>query len=159
MYGCTLVMLWCLTVVTGEQQRHVNLTSIVSKQAKLPCFVQAGRKFIWMQANRDEILSVDANVITGDRRFSVEMTNQCTDELNRTSTGRRRSSLAVDGDGCLVYLVINGVSLYDEGLYLCQIDTMTSTLVYLNILGEFGLAVQTYQHILKNFAKTKFHRF
>lgn len=38
-------------------------------------------------------------------------------------------------DGCWVYLVINSVNLYDEGLYVCQIDTMTSTWVQLNILG------------------------
>ena len=141
-------------------QRRVNVTSITTKQAKLPCFVQAGRKFIWMQANRDEIISIDGNVITADRRFSVEQTARCRTKSTGDETRRRalpdpfaivimsgqnqsvaqtiRDDLVIDGDhdGCWVYLVINSVSLYDEGLYVCQIDTMTSTLVYLNILGE-----------------------
>lgn len=141
-------------------QRRVNVTSITTKQAKLPCFVQAGRKFIWMQANRDEIISIDGNVITADRRFSVEQTGRCRTKSTGDETRRRAlpdpfaivimsgqnqsmaqtigDDLVIDGDhdGCWVYLVINSVSLYDEGLYVCQIDTMTSTLVYLNILGE-----------------------
>lgn len=162
-------------------KRRVNVTSITSKQAKLPCFVQSGRKFIWMHANRDEILSIDGNMITSDRRFSVEQTGRCRNRDGGSGGGgagggeeTRRRAIATDpfsivimsgmnqtmegdehlflmtsgggggggGDegeqptsGCLVYLVINSVGLYDEGLYVCQIDTMTSTWVHLNILG------------------------
>ena len=160
-----LIMMVSKATSNGEnnQRRQLNATSILGKQARLPCFVQSGRKFIWMQANRDEILSIDGNVITGDSRFGVEHTSRC-----RSSAARRAlpiviattdsmfnqtenngiltndvnivdSEKTVTDDGCWVYLIINSVSLYDEGLYVCQIDTMTSTLVNLNILGITGL--------------------
>ena len=156
----------------NNQRRQLNATTILGKQARLPCFVQSGRKFIWMQANRDEILSIDGNVITGDSRFGVEHTSRCrssaarralpiviatTDSmLNQTENNGLLtndvnivdSEKSVTDDGCWVYLIINSVSLYDEGLYVCQIDTMTSTLVNLNILGISGLI---YIEILKNY--------
>lgn len=157
-----LIYIMALNVQAIEDQHRINLTSIMSKQAKLPCFVQSGRKFIWMQANRDEILSIDANVITGDRRFSIEQTNRCRmaagtnsqrrdaatvsimglgnytsrDELSDDDSDFPSLSFSPDTHGCWVFLIINGASLYDEGLYVCQIDTMTSTWVYLNILGK-----------------------
>lgn len=136
----------------------LNITSILNKQIKLPCFIQTGRKFIWMHANRDEILSIDSNIITGDRRFSIEQTQECSnfDEPKlptvvakpTTNFTQTTSDLLLPnfdmsvansgggGGGCWVYLIINSVNLYDEGMYVCQIDTMTSTLVYLNILGK-----------------------
>ena len=32
--------------------------------------------------------------------------------------------------------IINDVNNYDEGIYICQIDTMTTNKVFLNILGN-----------------------
>lgn len=139
-------------------RNELNVTTIINKPTKLPCFIEDGRKFIWMQTNRDEILSIDNNLITSDKRFSIEQSQSClltsggggggiAVKLNANNHHHNNhhankqnetlSSFVADGTlgGCWVYLIINSVSLFDEGTYLCQIDTMSSTLVNLNILG------------------------
>ena len=59
-----------------------NITTVLNGQVKLPCFIEKGRKFIWMQATRDEILSIDNNLITNDLRFNIESTKKCANHKN-----------------------------------------------------------------------------
>lgn len=105
---------------SAHTNTQFNITAVINKQVKLPCFIQNGRKYIWMHVKRDEILSIDNMVITPDRRFSIEKTV---------------SSDVDQSGGCWVNLVINSVNLNDESVYICQIDTMSSSRVNLNILG------------------------
>jgi hypothetical protein len=136
-----------------------NITTILNSQIKLPCYIEKGRKFIWMQATRDEILSIDNNLITNDLKFSVELTKKCSNshpkknkEYNLTNESTKSAKYSRFNNltnykehysnnnkryGCWSNLVINKVDLNDEGLYICQIDTMISSKIYLNILGNF----------------------
>ena len=113
-----------------------NLTAIVDKQTRLPCFVEYGRKFIWMQTKRDLIIAIDNNVIASDRRFKLE-TKCSTLPHNRLRQAEFifKYSSSKDLNGCWNNLVIENVHLDDESLYICQIDTMLSTRVNLNVLG------------------------
>jgi hypothetical protein len=126
-----------LTKNISHSRSVVNVTTLINKSAKLPCFIEVGRKFIWMQANRDEILSIDTNLITSDKRFGIEQSQSCSSSNSNLINFQMslKKNLTNQNNGCWVYLVINSVSLFDEGQYLCQIDTMSSTLVSLNILG------------------------
>jgi hypothetical protein len=149
--------------------KNINLTSVLNKQIRLPCMVERGRKFIWMKADRNEILTIDNMLITGDRRFSIEHSAECYDKAvktdNSNTAGSSSSSsntirktnkglsvqsrhtnvennnnnpngIRVENVGCWVYLCIENVHMSDEGLYVCQIDTMSSTRISVNILGK-----------------------
>jgi hypothetical protein len=142
--------------------KNINLTSVLNKQIRLPCMVENGRKFIWMKADRNEILTIDNMLITGDRRFSIEHSAECYDKVaksdssgsntkktnkkvhgsniqSRHVTHDENSGISVENVGCWVYLCIENVNMNDEGLYVCQIDTMSSTRISVNILGECPL--------------------
>ncbi len=117
-----------------------NITTLLNSQVKLPCYIEKGRKFIWMQTTRHEILSIDSNLITSDKRFSIESTKKCggshfSHRKTLIKLAGSNHSESVKKNGCWSNLVINDVNLSDEGVYLCQIDTMSSSKVYLNILG------------------------
>jgi hypothetical protein len=146
--------------------KSINLTSVLSKPIRLPCMVERGRKFIWMKADRNEILTIDNMLITNDRRFSIEHSHECYDKpvssgaggdllVNKKMKSKGKTHVAsgiqsrhanadhvsVDGGisvesvGCWVYLCIENINMDDEGLYVCQIDTMSSTKISLNVLG------------------------
>jgi hypothetical protein len=132
--------------------KNVNLSTVLNKQVKLPCYIQKGRKFIWMQADRNEILTIDNILITSDRRFSIETSPDCATNLinpNELIVRHRKSTndddnekeedetyLSIERNGCWIHLIIENVSLDDEGLYICQIDTMSSTKISMNVLGK-----------------------
>ena len=136
--------------------KKLNMTSVLNKQIHLPCFVEKGRKFIWMKADRNEILTIDSMMITSDRRFGIELASDCYDKPTATaksegSNGVRVSVfnsknnetfisesnnqvITLDNYGCWVYLTIENINASDEGLYVCQINTMSTTRIQLNVL-------------------------
>jgi hypothetical protein len=127
-----------------------NISVQMSKQAKLPCFVEFNRKYVWLDANKDQIISIDSNIIANDRRFSIELSNDCfwlLQTIDKTD-GNKPSF-----NGCWIYLIINYVLLNDESLYICQTDTMYSTSVYLTVLVSPYLIRSVYlnhKHAIKN---------
>jgi hypothetical protein len=147
------------TIVKLENTSNIepiayNLTAATNQQVSLPCFVEHGRKFIWMSTRRDEILSIDKSVITSDVRFSVESRDSangksdCQQQQQQATSSivRHRKRLSVNSTieletkhGCWMNLIISSVNAQDQGYYLCQIDTMSSTRVYLNVLGKLNL--------------------
>lgn len=134
-----------------QNVKYYNLTTVVNKPARLPCFVERGRKSIWMKSDRNEILTVDNILITADKRFSIEQSPECFEKViksnNNNNNQESRSSsklnnidnqiqsdLNVGTLGCWVHLLIQSVSIEDEGMYVCQIDTMTSTRILVDVL-------------------------
>ncbi len=125
----------------ASKSKILNVSTILYKQVKLPCFVEKGRKFIWMNMYRDEIISVDYNIITSDKRFEIEAatTSTATTLINKESMSvfnENSKKQQTQPHGFWINLIINGVNNYDEGIYICQIDTMTTNKVFLNILGK-----------------------
>lgn len=119
----------------------LNITTELNKKASLPCFVETNRKFIWMHTGRDEIISIATTIINGNRRLQIEskcMNTDSTDLTVRRGTSRQfRNSIfkkKKQTNGCWKNLVIDQIRLEDEGVYICQIDTMSSARVYLNVL-------------------------
>ena len=124
------------SMIGGSGSQLLNLTGILNKQVKLPCVVERDRKFIWMRSERDEIISIDRTLISNDKRLSLD-SSRC---LAKQARGVETS--AAGKDDCLVSLVINELTVNDEGLYLCQIDTMISTKIFLSVLGTLKDALR-----------------
>lgn len=141
-----------------QEVTYMNVTTVYNHNAVLPCFVQSNRKFIWMHADRDEIISIAQTIINGDNRLRIESEcydSEASETLKRHGVHDGRSiDEFVDKyanlkrkrrqgtkpnrsvDGCWRNLHINKVQLEDEGFYICQIDTMSSARVYLNVLSK-----------------------
>lgn len=119
-----------------------NLTVNLNKQIRLPCLVERDRKFIWMNSKRAQIISIDRSIIIDDKRFSLDLSNaNCytsTSKLNiqgrHVLSNRTTDLILPKKEFCLTYLVIDEAKMDDEGLYICQIDTMTSFKLQLNVL-------------------------
>lgn len=111
-------------MVTCEQNEHFkkNLAAKLNQKVKLPCFVENGHKFIWMKSNQNEVISIGEIVMINQASFSVE-----------TECGKTEYNF---GPGCWVYLVIDNLKSDDEGVYVCQKDTMLSSYINLTILGK-----------------------
>ena len=133
--------------------KTINLSTALNKQSRLTCLIQKGRKFIWMQADRNEILAIDQMLMTSDRRFSIETASDCVENKHEANSIRTKKSThagsytsdefdtndlnLLEENACWIHLVIENVNLSDEGLYVCQIDTMSSTRIGMNVLGKF----------------------
>jgi hypothetical protein len=109
-----------------------NMSVQMTKQAKLPCFVELNRRYIWLDANNDRIISIDSSIIINDRRFAIELSSDCFSQFQTTEKADRNQLMNLNG--CWIYLIINYVLLNDESLYICQTDTMLSTQIHLNVL-------------------------
>ena len=125
-----------------DKHNWLNITAVSNKKVQLPCFVEMNRKFIWMHSGRNEVISIGTNVLNNNKqRFSID--SKCYDShSNRKSAEeflfeyskfKEKSNAA----GCWMNLIIESINSRDEGLYICQINTMSSAKVYLNILGKF----------------------
>lgn len=141
-----------------QEVTYLNVTTVYNHNAVLPCFVQSNRKFIWMHTDRDEIISIAQTIINGDNRLRIESDcydSEASETLKRHGVhqGRsidefvykyanlkrkRRQDMKPNRsvDGCWRNLQIKKVQLEDEGFYICQIDTMSSARVYLNVLSK-----------------------
>jgi len=144
-----------------DHNKVINITTIYNQNAVLPCFVQTNRKFIWMHTDRDEIISIAQTIINGDNRLHIE--SECYDseasetlkrhgvnneksieefvyKYSKVKRRRQTTNATVNpnesADGCWRNLQMTKVQLEDEGFYICQIDTMLSARVYLNVLSK-----------------------
>lgn len=116
-----LISLFCL--ISSEQNEHfkTNIVAKLGQKVKLPCFVENGHKFIWMKSDQDEVISIGEIVMINQQSFSVKT------ECDKTEYNF--------GLGCWVHLIIDNLELTDEGVYVCQKDTMLSSYINLTILG------------------------
>jgi hypothetical protein len=184
-----------------SMSKSINITAFIDKTAQLPCFVESGRKFIWIRAKRSEVLSIDSTIITDDKRFDMPKTPECfvknkrnlynfisfnnqkldrndgiqlkprrfnelhiinslpttislsaNQQKDRIITNRNQHKKEEQEEdeiklknGCWRNMLLKDIKIEDEGLYICQIDTMSSFKVYLNILGKFNFFLFLFQ--------------
>lgn len=120
-----LILIIIFGIISCDRNEKNFKTSLAAKldhKVKLPCFVEKGHKFIWMRSDHNQLISVGEIVMANRQAFRIE-----------TECEKTESSIAF---GCWVYLIIDKLELSDEGVYVCQKDTMHSNYINLTILGN-----------------------
>lgn len=114
-----IIFIGFVTCNRNEHHYRKNLNAELNQKVKLPCFVENGHKFIWMKSDQNEVISIGDMVMANRHEFRIET------ECDKTELS----------SGCWIYLTIEKVDLIDEGVYVCQKDTMHSNYINLTILG------------------------
>lgn len=98
-----------------DQPTSKNITVLAGQKAYLECRVRnlGAKRVSWVRHRDVQILSVDGNVFTTDKRFNSLQSNQ--------------------DDGRFT-LMISRVRPSDEGIYECQISTKPTKSLFINLL-------------------------